>query len=116
MWVANRGLKLSGSYQVGRNCGSHQHLILWYYLLSVDFDYSLVRLIAGNSGHQHGLALIILISRSRDHRLPLVLLLRVLNNGLCGDRSGLSALVFEEPEGRMLLQLEILELLHALLV
>jgi hypothetical protein len=116
MWVANRGLKLSGSYQVGRNCGSHQHLILWYYLLSVDFDYSLVRLIAGNSGHQYGLALIILISRSRDHRLPLVLLLRVLNNGLCGDRSSLSALVFEEPEGRVLLQLEILELLHALLV
>jgi hypothetical protein len=28
----------------------------------------------------------------------------------------LSALVFEEPEGRMLLQFKILELLHALLV
>ena len=116
MWVAYRGLKLSGSYQVGRNCGSHQNLILWYYLLSVDFDNSLVRLIASNSGHQYGLTLVILISWSRDHRLPLALLLRVLNNGLSGNCSGLSALVFEEPEGRMLLQFKILKLLHALLV
>ena len=48
--------------------------------------------------------------------MTLALLLRVLNNGFGGDRSGLSALVFEEPERRMLLEFEILELLHALLV
>ena len=48
--------------------------------------------------------------------MPLALQLRVLNNGFSGDRSGLSALVFEKPEGRVLLQFEIFELLHALLV
>jgi hypothetical protein len=75
-----------------------------------------VRLIASDPGHQDGIGLIILISRGRVQRLTLALLLRVLNNGFGGDRSGLSALVFEEPESRMLLEFEILELLHALLV
>lgn len=116
MWVPNRRLDLRVSYQVGRNCGSHQHLILWNYLLCVDFNYSVIWLIASYPGHQHGIGLIILISRCRVRRLPLALQLRVLNNGFGGDRRGLSALVFEEPEGRVLLEFEILELLHALLV
>jgi len=116
MWVPNRRLDLRVSYQVGRNCGSHQHLILWNYLFCIDFYYSVVWLIASYPGHQDGIGLIILISRCRVRRLPLALQLRVLNNGFSGDRSGLSALVFEEPEGRVLLEFEILELLHALLV
>ena len=48
--------------------------------------------------------------------MPLALLLRVLNDSLSSDCSGLSALVFEEPEGRVLLKFEILELFHTLLV
>ena len=116
MWVPNRRLDLRVSYQVGRNCGSHQHLILWNYLFCIDFYYSVVWLIASYPGHQDSIGLIIFISRGRVRRLPLALQLRVLNNGFGGDRSGLSALIFEEPESRVLLQFEILDFLHALLV